>query len=104
MDTSNNLDIDYILIKDFDFWKDLETKCTASCCGIKAFDLSKEKINDIKQYYDYENTLQNIEEIIISIKLLEIKHINSSIFNLKENQVLFIQRLETIKKYLKGGV
>lgn len=102
MKTNYSLNIDYILSKDLNFWQNLEAERNSKYPDIKFFNFSKEKINDLKQYYDYEDTLQNIEEAIISINILGVEYVNSTILNQSEKKEMFVSKLEKIKENFKS--
>ncbi len=101
MEKENEMNIDNILNKNILFWKELETECFVECCGIDAFDFSKENINRVINSYDTKVILQNLNEIIDVIQKSKKKNINSSVFNLCETKVEFITRIKALKKILK---
>lgn len=98
MKTKNSLNIDYLLEKDPQFWEELSIKKYAE---VNALSLTKEKVEDVIPFHDKENVLQNLEEILITIDLLDINIIESEMFSLKITSKTFKLIIEEIKNIVK---
>ncbi|TSE07289.1 DUF6331 family protein [Aquimarina algiphila] len=92
--------IDEFLENNKEFWQHLQTFCVAECCGIDAFDFSKENIERIIRQYNYQNILNDINESIEFINKSSSKLISSSILNHCVLKNKFIELLEDIKRVL----
>lgn len=101
MRKDNNFNADNFLKRNIEFWQDLEVHCVAECCGIDAFDFSKENLDKTIEYYDSKGIIRNLEELIFDLELTKLKYTSSSIFNqsLKTNE--FLIQIKKIKKNIE---
>ncbi|WP_299312724.1 DUF6331 family protein [uncultured Aquimarina sp.] len=100
--TSKVIYIDQFLENNKEFWQDLEIYCVAECCGIHAFDFSKENIKKTISFYNSKNILSDINEAIAFIEDNYSKLISSSILNHCVSKNKFIELLKNIKQVLLG--
>lgn len=101
MRTDNNFNADSFLNRNIKFWQDLETHCVAECCGIDAFDFSKENLHETIKYYGLKGIIRNLEELISDLESSKLKYVSTNIFNqyLKTNQ--FLIQINNIKKNIE---
>ncbi len=99
---SKVIDIDQFLENNKEFWRDLETYCVAECCGIDAFDFSKEHIEKTVSFYNSKDILYNIDEAILFKNTNPLKLMSSSILNHCASKEKFIELFKNIKQVLLG--
>ena len=100
MKTTKNFDADKYLELNLEFWQDLEKHCVAECCGIGAFDFSKENIKETIVFYNELDITNNLEELVTGINNSKTKTVSSSILNLSENKEIFKTRIEKILSFI----
>ena len=100
MKTSKTLKVDTFLIRNIEFWQDLEVLCVAECCGIDAFDFDKETIQSTVFYYNELDIIYNLEALFEEIDNSKFKKVSSNIFNINESKKTFKNRIKEILKAL----
>ncbi len=95
-----NFEIDFLLEKNEEFWKDLEIHCLVECCGIDAFALDEENILKIITNYNELDIKNNLEELVKEINKSTHKNISSGLFNQCENKEVFKKRIEQVLEHL----
>ncbi|MEW7293141.1 DUF6331 family protein [Aquimarina sp. 2304DJ70-9] len=81
-----------------EFWQDLETHCVSECCGIDAFDFSKEEIEKTIPFYNKKEIIDNLDFLLEEIELSEYRYVSSSIFNEYSKKKMFVERIKRIKE------
>ncbi|MBQ0788617.1 MAG: hypothetical protein KBT69_14055 [Oceanihabitans sp.] len=101
MKTNGTFKSDTFLNKNLEFWKALEIVCVVECCGIDAFDFSKETIQ--KKILDYNelDIIYNIESLIYEIDNSKLDRISSYLFHVYEDKNIFKNRMNRILIALK---
>ena len=98
MSLQNSYSADIHLELNKEFWQDLETFCVAECCGIDAFDFSKEVIQETISYYDKEEIIINLDILIEEIQSSKFKDASCSIFNAYLKKETFLKIIKEIKQ------
>ena len=98
MSLQKSYSADIHLERNKEFWQDLETFCIAECCGIDAFDFSKEAIQETISYYDKEEIITNLDILIEEIQSSKFKDASSSIFNAYLKKEAFLKIIKEIKQ------
>lgn len=89
---------DVYLSKNKRFWKNLQLYCVIDCCGIHAFDFSKESIENASLFFNKKEIVTNIKELIRDLKSTELKYANSDIFNERMETKTFVEEFKIILK------
>ncbi|MBQ4820737.1 DUF6331 family protein [Aquimarina sp. MMG016] len=81
-----------------EFWRDLEIHCVAECCGVDAFDFSKEEIQKTITCYDKEEIINNLDFLLGKIELSDYKYVSSGLFDEYSKKKVFVERIKRIKE------
>jgi len=100
--TQDIIDIDRFLVKNKDFWRDLEHFCVAECCGIDAFDFSKEHIEKTISFYSLKKIQSDVNGVLEFINNASSKLVCSSVINHCTSKKKFSIIFENINQVLLG--
>ena len=98
MNLQKSFSADIYLELNKEFWQDFEIHCVAECCGIDAFDFSKEAIQETISYYDKEVIITNLDILIEEMQSSMFKDASSSIFNAYLKKEAFLKIIKEIKQ------
>lgn len=102
-DTSidDDFDIEYLLKEMQLFWFNMMTVCEALCCGIHAYDFSKENIAKAISDLDKELIISQLDNLKKLAKNSQHELITSTTLNHRLHKKMFLELIEHILNALK---
>jgi RNA-splicing ligase RtcB len=93
-----SINIDKYLREVEGFWRNIEVHCVAECCGLDAFDFSKNVIQKATSNETKTQVIKTLELIISEIAASQENEVSSEVFNSHLNKIEFVELLEDILK------